>query len=53
MEIPRLVLDVGMGLLFPNQKAYNPDKDIPALDGKVIVVTGGKSLSMTRIGVVI
>jgi hypothetical protein len=41
MEIPRLVVDVGMGLLSPNLKKYNPETDIPSLDGKVIIVTGG------------
>lgn len=41
MEVPRLVVDVGMGILFPNQRKFEPDTDIPPLDGKVIVVTGG------------
>jgi len=35
------MIDVGMGLLSPSQKKYQPDRDIPPLDGKVIIVTGG------------
>ena len=53
MEIPRLILDVGMGLLSPSQKAYIPDNDIPALDGKVIIVTGGMSPLAMEMGMII
>jgi hypothetical protein len=46
MEIPALVVDVAMGLLSSNHNTFNPENDIPSLDGKVIMVTGGMVVSI-------
>ncbi|KAF2663552.1 short-chain dehydrogenase/reductase, partial [Microthyrium microscopicum] len=43
MDISRLTVDIGLDMLFGSANSFSPDKDIPSLDGKVIVVTGGNN----------
>jgi hypothetical protein len=48
METITLGIDVAYGMLFGSRSTFNPDSDIPSLEGKVVIVTGGSQQLFTH-----